>query len=308
MKKAFLILFNILIIIILYFIIDFIIYKTEVNNFDKNQTVPKFSYNLFNPKINYDYLNNQDYTIFRKPSGLEYSSSPITIFGCSVGYGQYLNDNQTFSYYLSEETKRPVYNRSISGGGLQNMYYQVVSDEFYSQVPYSSDVIYVYINDHIRRMLGLPFNILERNFYLHYKLHNGKLIKDNYDSAFLNFLRSSYILNRYKLQYFENIKKSDYIALSNEALEYFLNTKYELKYHWGKDFHFYVLFFIKSNSDRYLIDLLKQNGFEVILIEDLTSENLHQAPYLASDNKHPSEEVWKLITPKIAQILSFGDY
>lgn len=308
MKKFLLILLNIFILFILYFVIDFVIYKSEANHLGKNVSVPKFGYTIFNPEIYYDYLNNKNDDLFRKPSGLEYSSSPITIFGCSVGYGQYLNDDQTFSHYLSEITKRPVYNRSIAGAGLQNMYYQASSDEFYNEVPYSSDVIYVYINDHMRRMLGMPYNILDRKFFLHYSVKNDSLKMDDYTNPFSNFLKSSYLIKRWRAQYYENALKNNNIKLSNEALAYFLNTKYELKYHWGKDFNFYVLFFIKSQSDEYLVDLLKQNGFEVILIEDLTSENLDKPPYLASDNSHPSEEVWKLITPKIAEIMSFSDY
>lgn len=308
MKKSLIIIFNILIFIILFISLEFIIYKFESNNISKTEPIPKFSYKIFNPEIKYDYLKSKDNNLFRNPNGLEYSSMPITIFGCSVGYGQYLNDDQTFSYYLSKETKRPVYNRSIAGAGLQNMYYQVQSDEFYSDVPYSTDVIYIYINDHFRRMLGLPFYIIDRDFFLHYKYKNNQLIKDNYNNPILNFIKSSYSLSLLRTVYYDKIQRYHYKKLGEEAFVYFLKSRDELKKHWGKDFNFYVFFFIKSKSDKYLIEQLKNNGFKVILIQDLTSEDLNKPPYLASDNSHPSEEVWKLLTPKISDIISDEDY
>ena len=314
MKRLFIILFNILLFIGIYFVIDYSIFRLELHNLEKTgidkyfSVKPKYSYKISNPEIKYDYLNNGDYSILRKPVGTEYNSEPITIFGCSVGYGQYLNDNENFGYYLSQETHRPVYNRSIAGAGLQNMYYQVSSNEFYSDVPYSSDVIYVYINDHLRRMLGLPFNILDREFYLHYSIRNNTLVKDNYNNPVLNFFRSSYLINWCKYVYFDKIQRHQHSFLQNQALMYFIKSREELEKRWGKTFNFYVFFFIKANSDRYLIDKLKQNGFKVILIQDLTSENLNSAPYLASDNSHPSEEVWKLLTPIISDIISKEDY
>ena len=107
-------------------------------------------YNLsYDPKKQKAHLSVVKYIY---PAGINYTNMPVILFGCSYGWGVELNDNQTFQYKLSELTKRPVYNKSITGWGVQHMLYHLRQKDFYSTVPKPEYVIYLYITDHISRM------------------------------------------------------------------------------------------------------------------------------------------------------------
>ena len=67
---------------------------------------------FLNKKI--DYINVTP----RKPDNENFKNPPILLFGCSFAYGEYLAQNQTFSYKLSKLLNSPVYNRAIPGFGV----------------------------------------------------------------------------------------------------------------------------------------------------------------------------------------------
>ncbi len=62
------------------------------------------------------------------------TKSPVILFGCSFTFGAGLNDNETFSYKLSKYTGRNVYNRGLSGYGVQHMLY-MLNDSDYCFLP-----------------------------------------------------------------------------------------------------------------------------------------------------------------------------
>lgn len=93
----------------------------------------------------------------------------IVIFGCSFAYGQYLKQNQIFSYKLSQALNCPVYNRARSGMGLNFMYYQTTKDSFYNEIPKPDTVIYVMIDDIFRRMYTTMFGLNDIEYVLRYK-------------------------------------------------------------------------------------------------------------------------------------------
>jgi len=87
------------------------------------------------------------------------------------------------------------------------MYYQSISGNLYKETASAPDtVLYIIIEDHFRRMLGVPFNIYDDVRLLHYhKNRNNELVKDN-DSFFMNFFKSLYT---YK--YFRSIAADNYM-------------------------------------------------------------------------------------------------
>lgn len=241
----------------------------------------------------------------RKPSGLEYSAVPITIFGCSFAQGQFLENNQTFSYKLSKLLKRPVYNRAVNGQGFGEMYYQSELPEFYSEVPKSDTVIYVMIDDHYRRSYINTISILDRYFLLHYKVRNKELKFEDYKNPFMNFFKSLYISKYTNLMYAEKFVSKDENAdkITNDALLYFTKTRENLEKKWGK-INFYVLLYGKIRFEEELTEKLEQNGFVVIKTSNLTSADLeNDTKYIIENNGHPTEKAWDLLTPKIAEII-----
>ncbi|MBQ2645037.1 hypothetical protein IJG14_05655 [bacterium] len=299
--------FNLIAIIALWIISDVCIYITslKLNNqlsfqnlkdFYKKPTIP---INDMEHLFLEDYQTNENMIKLRKPNGLQFKSSPILLFGCSFAFGHYLKYNQNFSYKLSNQLKRPVYNRSIPGSGIQQMYYQTTRDEFYKIVHPCNTVIHVFMDAHFKRMLGHDCFIHGISIFLHYKYKNGKLIMDNYNNPFVVFNKYNYTLRAirriYNEFYLKNPKNVD--RITNEALSYFLKIRENLENSWHNKVKFIVLFYTPyMRHEQVLMNKLRENNFIVISTDDLTNEDLHSKKYKLPD-EHPNEEAWDLLTP-----------
>lgn len=248
--------------------------------------------------------NNRMSVWMRKPDGLQYKNKkPVVIFGCSYAYGFALNDNQTFSYKLANILKRPVYNRAVTGNGLQLMYLQSLKKPLYRDVPKPDTVIYLMLNDHYRRMLGETFDIRDRYFYPYFAYKNGELIYDEHKNPIINFFQSSYFVKfilRNKIRYqLQDYKQENY--LTDFALAYFIKTKEQIETKYNTKIKFYVVLYdVYLHSDMLKQKLLK-NGFSVIDVQDLTKEDLYSSKYYSKETIHPRESVWTLLTPLIAE-------
>ena len=300
----------------LFFTLDFAIYKYYAaiyyNDHPKSSPIQRFKYMPNHPSYYNNIANffNGGNNIYegRAPVGLEYKSSPIVIFGCSYAYGQYLEPNQTFDYKLSHLTKRPVYNRALPGNGLPLMYYQSQDKSLYTQIKPPEHIIYVMIKHHYYRSMLYYFDIVDIFDLLHYHLKNNNLEFDDYDNKFFNFFKSLYIskvLNHiYTDRFINNIKNKDKVLDLTE--KYFVESRKEFETNWNKKINFTVILYDDYNI-YYKNDLkkrLKNKGFNVIDTDELTNENLRCEKYVMTENHHPNEKAWDLITTKIVEKLN----
>ena len=296
---------NLAILILLIFISDLIVF----NYYNK-------TYNNVYNRWGFKYLIKADYMINletyfdgsnnvyrgRLPDGLEYSSNkPIVLFGCSYTHGEALNYNQTFSYKLAHSLHRPVYNRAIPGHGIQHMYWQTSNKSFYNSVPPADDVFFVIIDHHYFRMLAYFLDVLCHNFNVHYSKKNNGFVLDNKNNYLLNILKSSYtfkLLNiKYSYYYINQPKNAE--KLTDEALWFFVKTRENLEKNWNKKFNFTIIFYNDIHYEDLLIKKLKANNFNVIVLSDLTNENLFDKKYFSDKTYHPKEATWDLLTPLI---------
>lgn len=316
MKDKIVVVINIIGIILAFLIVELIIYQDANKIFQKinpNKGKLPFSYTS-KPAYWYDintyYSGANNNASGRKPDGLKYNSTPIVIFGCSYAHGQYLNYNQTFSYKLSEQLKRPVYNRAVPGKGLAKMYFQSQNDTFYKDVPKSNLVFYVMIEDHYRRMKSSYQNTVELHMNVSYKKVGDKLIINDYKNPIACFLHSTYIAkyitNKWINHYINDPKNAE--KLTDEALLYFTETRKNLENRWGTKVNFVVIYY--NHWLRYgdlLRNKLEANGFTVINTKELTDENLFSDKYLSPQTMHPTEAAWDLLTPKIVEKLGLKE-
>jgi hypothetical protein len=223
-----------------------------------------------------------------------------------------LNNNQTLAYKLSQALKTPVYSRAVQGGGLAQMYFQVLNDEFYNIVPPSDKVLYVFINDQLRRIFVNKFYPCSSTFILHYNYNpkNKTLVLNNYNNLFSNFIRSTFIHSMFEEYYYKYmISNNNYVEyITDVVLAYFVNSKKEMEKHWNNKIDFNVLFY-EPNIDNFLPEnlydvletKLKANGFNVIKATDLTDIYLWNDNSKYLKNSHPTEEAWDLLVPKIIE-------
>ena len=315
MKKIFLIILtNIILFFIIVLFLELIVWGCEnlrIKIQDKNYIgtylipfhsgIKRFNYvaleEFKNPKTN----------LTRKPEGLNYTKRPIVIFGCSYAYGLNLNNEQTFSYKLSHLTKRPVYNRAVSGWGFQHMLNQVRQDKFYVDVPEPEYAIYVMMNDHFRRLYIPTFmsiNLLYEDYYLRYEIKDGKLIIKKEKNAFFEFIQRLYITQKIEHFYINNIllKPNNYNQYFPFAVKHLVESKKEMEKHWNKTKYVIVLYQTFPHDDLF-IKKLKENDFIVISLKYDYNLNLDLPQYTKSDYKK-KKKAWDLLTNKIIESLN----
>lgn len=307
---------NIVVFFLLILLIEVIIWFQENHNLRKQGVFPPSVQSLnFHPGIKNFEFNPETFPRpengwGRPVEGTEYNKKPIVVFGCSFAYGFSLNNEQTFSYKLSKLAKVPVYNRAENGWGIQHMLYQSKLDELYKQIPEPEYVIYIYINDHIRRLYLLTFsswNILEEEQNLRYKEKNGQLIEIQNRNPILRQIKRLYFVNKIHHSYVKKfiLRKGNEKNFYDFAFKHFAEAKTEMEKHWKNTK--YVIFFYDSNKeDTYLKDKLKDIGYIIINKSDLTNEDLTSPQYFLT-NYHPNENAWDLLTPLIIKKLNINE-
>ena len=239
---------------------------------------------------------------FRPPVGLEYKKRPIVLFGCSFAWGWGLEEEQRFQYKLSQAMKRPVYNRAYKEWfGLAQLLYQSRTKDLYEEIKSPEYVIYVFFDDHIRRMLSCIMFPFQEYPHLRYRIYNGTLEKDKLDFL-CNNLYSYQKISQLKLDYDmgHNHKK-----VFNLMREHFIEAKQEMDKHW-KDYKFIIYIY---NDDYQFseedINRLKNDGFIVVTTEELIGEPLDQPQYqISKTDLHPNEKAWDKLAPAFVEFLN----
>ena len=297
-------LINIVLVIVVFFITDDMVYRNSISNIERK--TPK-KYSFAKPKIYELDLNKYGRNDFK--GKINNNKNPIVLFGGSFAYGQNLKYEQTFSYKLSDILSILLINRAIMAGGFQHMYYQSTKSKFYKIIPDANSVIYIMIDDHLKRMLVYTFNVNFVNFYLHYSEKKGKLTMDNYKNPYLNFFKSLYIVKLINHKYVENYIKNEKNAdeITDLVILYFIKTRENLEKHFGHKIDFNVVIYGYVKYEDILKEKLKKNGFNVIDIKEFKNGAENQKK-MAQKDGHPSEEAWNYFTPLIAEkLLIQGD-
>lgn len=301
---------NLFLIFIALLLIEVIIWNNE-NNYLKSINVlpPSITKLKFHPgiKSSLPYLDNfpnikENWG--RLPEGEQYNKKPIVIFGCSFAYGYNLAPEQTISYKLSNISKRPVYNRAWTGWSVQHMLFQAQYEKLYQQIPEPEYVIYVYINDHLRRLYLMSFaswNILANEPNLRYKEKDNKLVLIQNKNPILRQIKRLYLTNKLHTLYVEKHILKNQKKCYDFALKHFIQAKSEMQKHW-KDTKYIVFFYNDCSDNKQFKADLEKNGYIIIDSSDLTDENL-KAPQYMLQNEHPTEAAWDLLVPKLVKEL-----
>jgi len=301
-------------IIFLLVITEFVCYITEIygsfNSINKEEwknSSIKEKTNIFLTKFKYFNLKHQSfdttYDMIKKeklktPYGVRYSTPPILIMGCSYAYGYGLPDKDTFSYKLSEITKRPVYNRAFEWWwGPQTMLYQARNEDFYKEVPNPKYVIYILMSDHYRRICTSVIDSFFPYPHLRYVKRNGKLERENF-----SFLYNLYAFKKYTKYKSEKIIKEKSQDLLNE---FFIETKNEFDKRWN-NYKFIILVYDQGQEEKLFyqnssLSKLKDYGFKIVYASDFAKTELNKPQFMIDAFGHPSALAWDLITKNFAK-------
>ena len=296
-KIIILITINIVILIFLYFLFKFIsllmFLKVEYSGFDLIKTASSIM-------IQKSYEDFYKYNYYRPTEYPDSKEKPILILGCSFAQGlsvKMLNEDETISHLLAKElkVKRPVINRALGSSGIQAMIWQFTSGEIDKVVKKEPElIVYVLINDIMRRlyMESCPWN--KSALYKEKKDGSLTLIKNPFYYTYIAALiRDKYFEG--PIYYGKLTDKENFTFLR----KHFLYLKKEVDKKW-KDTKFLILYYHDEQINEY-IKTLENDGFDVILLKDITPEGFIQdLKYRVSENdKHPTKEAWEVVTPNL---------
>lgn len=314
MKKVIkIILCNIIGLIIIISVVNFLLFYMECKNFDKNipmnticQKYKEFMTRDISIENSKQMLITSDE--FRPIENKESKKAPIVLFGCSFAYGASLKEDQTLSYKLGKKTGRPIYNRGLSGLGVQHMLFQLRDKSFYQIVPKPEYVIYLFMEGHIQRITTPTtpsFPNCYTAFYKNSQMGDFVLKKRTFlsDKIIIQHHISNYLawnfLNRIK-SYNEKWEKN--------FVKYVVESKKEVEKNWPSngetETKFVVIFYRGEPILNSTIDTLNEKGIIVITKDDFNI-NVYDKKYQISEtDTHPSELAWDIFTPIIIEKLN----
>jgi len=251
-------------------------------------------------------LNNKSYTIdeYGRRFIEEKPGRPhLIFFGGSFVFGYGLHDNETLPYFLSEYTDYSVYNYAFSGYGTQQMLAHLERGDFCDEISVKEGyAIYVFIDHHIRRLIGdMRLVNMWAGTYPYYYLDGDEVRRDGSFSTgregLTNFYRLLWTSNFLRLIGF-NLppESSDNTYFAFKVIEKSRDI-YESKFNGT----FYVLIHPVSNEYwdiDYLKELLEESNIDVLEYPIVYSEE-----YEIEDG-HPNAKFNRILAQLIAEDLN----
>lgn len=300
--------------------------KKYQNNNEKIEfynTYIKPKYRYFKGVYHFKKLLADNYKTMKDTfDGNNETKGSIVVFGGSFAYGAFLKPRDTFSYKLSEQTGRTVYNRAIQAMGFGQMLYQTETQDFYNGIKKAPDyAMYVYIPDHLFRSCYYKYGIEHEYsdcYYLSYVLKNGKLKEQtpliNYLNRFQifydiskNILCSPKVFGTNEEENFDFIK-AHFVQARENMQKVYPNLKFVIiKYPFNTN---NSAFYVENSSEYANMTTFHSNrwkeledmGFIILDVKKLTGIDVNDSQYQLPD-EHPNGKAWEVITPKIVKAL-----
>lgn len=233
----------------------------------------------------------------------------IMFFGCSYTFGQGVNDNETMPFYVSKfssSTYSP-YNYGCIGYGPQNMLAKLQSNDINKEIKEKKGIlIYTFIDDHIRRVVGSMrvYNTFGKNLPYFTIDKKGKLIrKCNFTSGrpVLSFLYRAIWRSQLVRYFCRNIDFKLWINESDLKLTCrILEEAYSI---FRKKFNsedFYVIFYPHSIFGIKMIPYLEKAGIKYL---DYSLLYMPDKEFRIEGDGHPNKKAYLDLALRITKDL-----
>lgn len=299
MKKFRIILVNIVLLLIVFFIADyctFFVIKKQIgleSTYFRNMT-KKIA---VSDEYDSESLFSMNFRPAYNEENVGYKS--IIFTGCSFVYGAGLEENQTISYKTSKLLKNPVYNLGFPSKAINTTIAAIHYGIFDSivKVP-PKTVLYNYADFHLQRLV-MPNVFWEINEFL-YRLNSGELERKRPPFIVSRFsilsmirknLHYSFLDNsKYYKNYIKNLLKAHFIEMKK-----LLNEKYG-------DFKFIILVYEKSPIFEEMASDMEKEGFIILRTYDDFGIDTRRNIFHLRDG-HPNETAWDIIVPQLVKYL-----
>lgn len=304
---------NIILFIILFFMLDFIIFAKiyiiyEPCKIYKSTMLILQDYLYFYSRkadegILHKLYVDGKYNFYRMTPNIDSRKEPILLFGCSFIYNSHpvFNESNRSTNIFAQYTGRPVYNRGRDGFGPPSILFQVEHENFYKQIKEPKYIIYTFIEDHVKRIY-LPANVtLIDSYDILYKEKDSKLNRVKRSKFHKNFVLTTYIKHilwgKSIIPYNKTFKEK-----SNFFLKHMLQIKENTDKHWKNSKFIILAYETNSPTIRYLQPDLEKAGFTVIYRSEIAPFDEHSAEYCVSEtDNHPNPKAWETIVPKLME-------
>lgn len=249
---------------------------------------------------------------FTDYTGAKSGKRPVILFGCSYTVGNGLNKEDTFDYKLHVKTERPVYKRAVNGGGPQIIYHILSSGLLQKQIHDAQYLIYVFTPSHLYLIDNYQMSYIKTIMNLRYKIKNGKLEQVN---PFFPISYSSFLIKNIQAN-IENciISKHKSEDKTFDKFNFIMSETIKQSRIVYPNSRFIILEYPnhrKSKYDPNQIDILPEDekeylrelGYEIINLNDLTKSNLDSEIYKLSDKEHPNGKTWDKVVPALISFL-----
>jgi hypothetical protein len=232
-------------------------------------------------------------------------------FGCSIAFGEGLNDNQTFPYYFQESTKEyNSYNFGYSGYGTNHMLARMEFQNLTKQVKEKDGAaFYVFFGDHVNRSIGSMNTFvgwLSNAPYYH--MEDGKLVRNKmfkngryWISKFYELVYQTSIVNYFKLNFPLKFQPKHY-DLTAEIVQ---ASKDQYKQQFGNDNFYVVLYpsfnFLPQEDYDYFKSVLDKKGIKYF---DLHSFINYGQEHTLGGDPHPNANTNKMLVEELIKRLN----
>ncbi|GEM_PF-2886555 len=232
-------------------------------------------------------------------------------FGCSIGYGYGLEDNQTLAYHFQKYSDYNAYNFAFQGTGTNHMLARLEHNNIRDSIPMNEKEgigVYVFYWDHIRRAIGSMHRYTDWLYNSPYyemvddKIVRNKTFKDgrSFISGMYETFYQSSILNYFDLDFPMSLK-THHLELISEMI---VASKKKYIEQFGNDDFLVVVYPTydeKTEEFDELMALLKKRNIEVI---DLDKDFDYDWSYaIHAQEAHPNamcnDTVSRLLLEKI---------
>lgn len=223
-------------------------------------------------------------------------------FGCSIGFGYGLNDNQTIPYLYQLNGTINAYNFSYTGHGTNHVLARLTHQNIREQVnEKEGKAFYLFFWDHIARAVG---TMKRYTHWLHFapyyyldgdSLIRRKMFKDGrpISSFIYENIYQSNILNYFEVDFPLSLRASHFDLVAEMVVQ--SKIQYQTQF---DDDDFYIVLMpaykkVKEDDFNYFKKALKQRGVSILDLTDIVN---YGPKYTLKNNPHPNEYFNDLFT------------
>ncbi len=258
----------------------------------------------------YEKMNKCEF--FQNKKGLNFKKNSILVFGDVFASSLEDRGENSLTAKLSLLTKRPVYNFASAGWGIPHMYFLLKNEEYISTIKNPDTILFVYNNDLKNRLTSFSFYPHHTFLNLKYKIDDGVLVEEIPKALFLYnsyFIRAMERANGFRISKSKNpqIQQQTFELIKSlfEESRRIAQTRYPQMQKFvilrGVD-SFETLRELDKKENNAVAQLeynmwqkLKNEGFIVIDITDLSDNDFTEEGFLSEDNSFSPQTLDKLL-------------